>query len=55
MEHFIYESSFNVPIYLLGDMNCRLESSDNPETKAFFLISTAAPTISHNSVPNQHQ
>ena len=23
----------NVPIYLLGDMNCRLESSDNPEAK----------------------
>ena len=25
--------SINVPIYLLGDMNCRLESSDNPEAK----------------------
>ena len=34
IETFIYASSFNVPIYLLGDMNCRLESSDKPETKA---------------------
>ena len=25
--------SINVPIYLLGDMNCRLESSDNPKAK----------------------
>ena len=34
IETFIYASSFNVPIYLLGDMNCRLERNDNPETKA---------------------
>lgn len=34
IETFIYASSFNVPIYLLGDMNCRLERDDNPETKA---------------------
>ena len=33
-ESFIYASSFNVPIYLLGDMNCHLESSDKPEAKA---------------------
>ena len=33
-ESFIYASSFNVPMYLLGDMNCHLESSDNPEAKA---------------------
>ena len=25
--------SVNVPIYLLGDMNCRLESRDNAEAK----------------------
>ena len=34
IESFVYASSFNVPIYLLGDLNCRLESSDNPEAKA---------------------
>ena len=33
-ENFIYASSFNVPIYLLGDLNCRLEDSNNPEAKA---------------------
>ena len=33
-ESFIFASSFNVPIYLLGDMNCHLESSENPEAKA---------------------
>ena len=32
-ENFIYASSFNVPIYLLGDLNCRLENSNNPEAK----------------------
>ena len=34
IETFIYASLFNVPIYLLGDMNCRLERNDNPKTKA---------------------
>ena len=29
-ENFIYASSFNVPIYLLGDLNCRLENSNDP-------------------------
>ncbi|XP_073228523.1 uncharacterized protein [Porites lutea] len=33
-ENFIYASSFNVPIYLLGDLNCRLENSDDPGAKA---------------------
>ena len=33
-ESSIYASSFNVPIYLLGDMNSHLESSDNLEAKA---------------------
>ena len=33
-ENFIYASSFNVPIYLLGDLNYRLEDSNNPEAKA---------------------
>ena len=32
-ENFIYASSLNVPIYLLGDLNCRLENSNNPEGK----------------------
>ena len=32
-EKFIYASSFNVPVYLLGDLNCRLETSNNPEAK----------------------
>jgi len=33
-ENFIYTSLFNVPIYLLGDFNCKLENSNNPEAKA---------------------
>ena len=32
-ENIIYASSFNVPVYLLGDLNCRLEKSNNPEAK----------------------
>ena len=33
-ENFIYASSFNVPIYLLGDLNCGLENSSDPGAKA---------------------
>ena len=33
-ENFIYALSFNMPVYILGDLNCRLENSDNPEAKA---------------------
>jgi len=33
-ENFIYTLLFNVPIYLLGDFNCKLENSNNPEAKA---------------------
>ena len=33
-ENFIYASSFNVPFYLLEDLNCGLENSDDPGAKA---------------------
>ena len=29
----MFRRSINVPIYLLGDVTCRLESSDNPKAK----------------------
>ena len=31
-------SSFNVPIYLLGDLNCGLENSDDPGAKALVIF-----------------
>lgn len=35
IENFIYVLLFNVLIYLLGDLNCRFEDSNNFDVKVF--------------------